>query len=170
MDRTIIAPRLCEIQAVCLYTDFRQLTNQGQMITLKKLFLMLFFLSVIPLTSFGQFSLTIEFDGLRNSNGQILFEFMNENGIKITGIAKKIEDKKCIIVIENLKPGKYAFKYFHDENNNEKLDLNWVRIPKEGYGFSNNAKGSFGPPSFEKTIFVLEENTTLKCTPAYLKF
>jgi uncharacterized protein (DUF2141 family) len=147
-----------------------KLRNQKQMIILKNLLLIIFFLSVMPLTSFGQFSLTIEFDGLRNSNGQILFELINENEIKIMGITKKIEDKKCIIVIENLKPGKYAFKYFHDENNNEKLDLNWVRIPKEGYGFSNNAKGSFGPPSFEKTIFVLKENTTLKCTPTYLKF
>jgi uncharacterized protein (DUF2141 family) len=147
-----------------------KLRNQKRMITLKNLLLIIFFLSVMPLTSFGQFSLTIEFDGLRNSNGQILFEFINENEIKIMGIIKKIADKKCIIVIENLKPGKYAFKYFHDENNNEKLDLNWVKIPKEGYGFSNNAKGSFGPPSFKKTIFVIEENTTLKCTPTYLKF
>jgi uncharacterized protein (DUF2141 family) len=155
---------------VCVQLAGVKLTNQKRMITLKNLFLIMIFLSVMPLTSFGQFSLTIEFDGLRNSNGQILFEFMNENGIKIMGITKKIEDKKCIIVIENLKPGKYAFKYFHDENNNEKLDLNWARIPKERYGFSNNAKGSFGPPSFEKTIFVLEENTTLKCTPTYLKF
>jgi uncharacterized protein (DUF2141 family) len=139
------------------------------MINLKNLFLILFFLSV-RLTSFGQFSLTIEFDGLRNSNGQILFEFIDQNEIKIMGTSKKIEDKKCIIVIENLRPGKYAFKYIHDENNNEKLDTNWLGIPKEGYGFSNNAKGPFGPPSFEKTIFAIEENTVLKCTPQYIKF
>ena len=121
-------------------------------------------------TSFGQFSLTIELNGLRNSNGQIIIEFIDENEIKIMGITKNIVDKKCIIIIKNLKPGEYAFKYFHDENKNEKLDLNWVGIPKEGYGFSNNAKGTFGPPSFKKMIFKILENTTLKCSPTYLKF
>ena len=143
---------------------------QNQMIILKPLFLILFFLSLMPSTSFGQFSLTIEFDGLRNSNGQIILEFIDENEIKIMEITKNIVDKKCIIVIKNLKPGKYAFKYFHDENKNENLDLNWIGIPKEGYGFSNNAKGTLGPPSFEKTIFVIKENTTLKCTPKNIKF
>jgi uncharacterized protein (DUF2141 family) len=140
------------------------------MIKLKNLFLTLIFLSVMPLSSFSQFALTIEINDLRNSNGQIILEFSNEKGEKITGIAQSITDNKCVIVVNNLKQGKYAFKYFHDENKNEKLDVNWMKIPKEGYGFSNNAKGTFGPPSFEKMIFTILENTTLNCTPTYLKF
>jgi len=124
----------------------------------------------MPLSSFSQFTLTIEINGLRNNIGQVLLEYSNEKGVRIMGITKNLVDKKCIFVIKNLRPGKYAFKYFHDENKNENLDLNWIGIPKEGYGFSNNAKGTLGPPSFEKTIFVLMENTTLMCTPKYLKF
>jgi len=119
----------------------------------------------MPLSSFGQFSLTIEINGLQNNNGQVLLEFSNEKGAKIRGIVQRISGKKCIIVIKNLKPGKYAFKYFHDENKNEKLDTNWIGIPTEGFGFSNNAEGMFGPPSFDKTIFTLKENITLKCSP-----
>jgi uncharacterized protein (DUF2141 family) len=42
-------------------------------------------------------------------------------------------------------------------------------IPKEGFGFSNNAKGTFGPPSLEKMIFEVEENMSVKCTPTYIK-
>jgi uncharacterized protein (DUF2141 family) len=140
------------------------------MIILNKLFLIFFFISVMPLSSFSQFTLTIEINGLRNNIGQVLLEYSNEKGVRIMGITKNLVDKKCIFVIKNLRPGKYAFKYFHDENKNENLDLNWIGIPKEGYGFSNNAKGTLGPPSFEKTIFVLMENTTLMCTPKYLKF
>jgi uncharacterized protein (DUF2141 family) len=135
---------------------------------MKILFLILF-ITVIPLTSFSQFVLTIEINDLRNSNGQILLEFTNEKGEKITGIAQNITDNKCVIVVNNLKQGKYAFKYFHDENKNENLDVNWMKIPKEGYGFSNNAKGTFGPPPFEKTIFEIKENTVLKCVTKYIK-
>ena len=43
--------------------------------------------------------------------------------------------------------GDYAVKIFHDENNNRKIDMGW-RGPTERYGFSNNARGLMGPPSF----------------------
>lgn len=123
----------------------------------------------MPLSSFSQLTLTIEIEGLQNNDGQVILEFSNEKGEKIKGITQDIADHTCIIVVNNLNPGKYAFKYFHDKNKNEKLDLKWMGIPKEGYGFSNNAKGTFGPPSFEKTIFEIVGNTTLKCTPTYIK-
>lgn len=123
--------------------------------------------SLIPFNLLGQFYLTIEINGLQNSNGHVLLEFCNENGEKIIGVTKNIENKKCVIVIKNLEPGKYAFKYFHDENKNENLDCNWLGIPTEGFGFSNNAKGIFGPPSFKKTIFELKQSIIVKCTPIY---
>ena len=118
----------------------------------------------------GQFSLTIEINGLINNDGQVLLEFSNEKGEHILGITQNIVENKCIVVIKNLEPGKYAFKYFHDENKNENLDLNWIGIPEEGYGFSNNASGIFGPPSFKKMIFVMIGDTTLKCMLKYIKF
>jgi uncharacterized protein (DUF2141 family) len=43
-----------------------------------------------------------------------------------------------------------------DSNKNEKLDTNFFGIPKEQFGFSNNAKGRFGPPSFESASFELD--------------
>jgi uncharacterized protein (DUF2141 family) len=48
---------------------------------------------------------------------------------------------------ENVPYGDYAVKVFHDENDNKKLDIG-LRGPKERYGFSNGARGLFGPPSF----------------------
>jgi uncharacterized protein (DUF2141 family) len=47
----------------------------------------------------------------------------------------------------------YAIAAYHDANRNNQLDKNLFGIPKEGYGFSNNARGTFGPPSFEKAAF-----------------
>jgi uncharacterized protein (DUF2141 family) len=127
----------------------------------------MFFILTIKLSSVAQVSLTIEITHLNSNKGKILLELTDKNEKQIKGISEKIENNKCVIVIENLKSDKYAFKYIHDENKNEKLDMNWIGIPIEGYGFSNNAKGTFGPPSYEKTIFVLKEDITLKCTPKY---
>ena len=60
------------------------------------------------------------------------------------------------VSIPNLEAGQYAIAVFHDENKNKKLDKNFVGIPKEGYGFSNNAVGKLGPPKFSETSFSLD--------------
>ena len=50
-------------------------------------------------------------------------------------------------------PGVYAVGMLHDENNNGKMDTDMLGIPKEGYGASNDARGSFGPPSVNDARF-----------------
>ncbi len=62
------------------------------------------------------------------------------------------------VSIPNLEVGRYAIAVYHDENKNQKLDKNFVGIPKEGYGFSNNAVGKLGPPKFSETSFSLDTN------------
>ena len=42
---------------------------------------------------------------------------------------------------------------------NGKIDTNWVGVPKEGYGFSNDAKITFGEPSFSDASFVYDGKT-----------
>jgi uncharacterized protein (DUF2141 family) len=65
--------------------------------------------------------------------------------------------------IPDLLPGTYAVKIFHDADNDGTLDTNWLGIPSEPYGFSNDAMGSFGPPSFEQARFnVGGEPTTIR--------
>ena len=85
----------------------------------------------------------------------------------IKSLSKEIEKQACIFTIDKLQEGKYSFRLFHDENNNGKLDTNWIGIPTEGYGFSNNAKSSFGPPAFKKTIFDLKGKVLQKCDLSY---
>jgi len=60
-----------------------------------------------------------------------------------------IIDNIASFTFYDLKEGTYAVSIFHDENDNGKLDANFIGIPSEPYAFSNNAKGKFGPPSFE---------------------
>lgn len=55
--------------------------------------------------------------------------------------------------------GEYGIRMFHDENGNGEMDANMVGIPKEPYGFSNSAKGSFGPPKWEAVKFTINGDT-----------
>jgi len=52
--------------------------------------------------------------------------------------------------------GFYAIAVFHDSNTNGKLDKNFLGMPTEGYGFSKNVTGAFGPPSFDDARIKLE--------------
>jgi uncharacterized protein (DUF2141 family) len=72
------------------------------------------------------------------------------------------------VVFKNVPPGSYAISIFHDENSNGKLDANLMGIPKEGIGFSNDAMGTFGPPSFEKAKIVIPGNKSVFVTLKYL--
>jgi uncharacterized protein (DUF2141 family) len=58
-------------------------------------------------------------------------------------------------VFRAVPPGTYAIAVLHDENNNGKLDTNWLGIPKEGYGASNNKLHTFSAPAFDDSRFVV---------------
>ncbi len=119
---------------------------------------------------FSQFILTVEITGLRNNNGNLLYELFDQNNKSLKIGNEFITNNKCVIVIENLRPGKYGFNYIHDENKNKKLDTKMLIIPKEGYGYSNNPDAKFGPPDFKKWIFEVKSNTLLKCKITYLNY
>jgi uncharacterized protein (DUF2141 family) len=49
--------------------------------------------------------------------------------------------------------GRWAVMAYHDENGNGRLDKNVLGVPTEGTAFSRDAKGHFGPPSFNDAAF-----------------
>jgi len=117
--------------------------------------------------TFSQYTLEIDIAEIKNDAGNIMLQLFDEKENVLDQQMGAIKDKKCTITFKDLKPGKYAIRYFHDENINGELDTNAFGIPKEGYGFSNNATGTFGPPPFEKWIFELKENKKLSLKPIY---
>lgn len=56
-------------------------------------------------------------------------------------------------------PGNYAVAAIHDEDDDGSLDTNLLGMPSERYGFSNGARGMFGPPSFDDASFPVEGGT-----------
>jgi uncharacterized protein (DUF2141 family) len=101
---------------------------------------------------------------IKNSTGTIacaLFEspvgFPIEYLRHATNImAIKIRDEQARCHFLDIPPGTYALAVIHDENMNGKLDTNWLGIPKEGYGFSNDAKALLSAPSFSAASFSYE--------------
>ncbi len=73
-------------------------------------------------------------------------------------ITRPLDDRK-VYRIENVPPGEYALLVYHDENNNERIDKNFIGIPKEPLGFSNSYEPK-GPPSYSRAAFVLGEGET----------
>ncbi|WP_026952266.1 DUF2141 domain-containing protein [Algoriphagus mannitolivorans] len=73
------------------------------------------------------------------------------------------KNKKVEFTLENIPSGKYAITVLHDEDNNGKMSTSLMGFPQEKYGFSNNPKIYFGPPSFEKAAILLgRENKTVQ--------
>lgn len=127
-------------------------------------------LFIIPIKSFSQHTLTVEITGLRNNNGNLLYELFDQKQKSLEVGTVNITNKKCVVVFSNLKPGKYGFNYIHDENKNKKLDTKALFIPTEGFGYSNNADGTFGPPAFKKWVFEIKEDIKLDLKITYLNF
>jgi len=68
----------------------------------------------------------------------------------------KIRKTQARCDFEDISPGTYAIAVIHDENRNGKLETNWLGMPTEGYGFSNEAKGLVGAPSFSAASFAYD--------------
>ncbi len=102
----------------------------------------------------GDLEITVE--NVQSANGTLRFALHNAGSdfpSSISPIAVRSVEAvtgRQTVVFDNLPAGTYAVAVYHDENGNEKLDRNFVGIPKEGYGFSRNAASNFGPPEFEQ--------------------
>jgi uncharacterized protein (DUF2141 family) len=109
---------------------------------------------------------TLEITNLQSQNGRVEIAVFNQENCFLDEkkyflrLTLGIEPgKKSIQTTLDLPPGEYAISVFHDENNNKKLDKNWVGIPTEPYGFSNNFKAKWGAPTWEKTRFSVGKTT-----------
>jgi uncharacterized protein (DUF2141 family) len=104
--------------------------------------------------------LIIHVSQLRSNAGQVGCALYNAPAGFPTDPSKAVQTRWCPIkdqsatcAFDPIVAGTYAVACFHDENKNGQLDKGLFGIPKEGTVASNHAKGSFGPPSFDKARF-----------------
>lgn len=70
----------------------------------------------------------------------------------------------------NIPDGPIAIAVYQDLNNDGQLNRGTFGIPVEPYGFSNNAKGSMGPPSFDAAMISQPDTETVEVTLTKLSF
>lgn len=111
-------------------------------------------------------SLKVNLSGLLSEKGQLVISIYNNkkhwlsdkpNEIflhKIIPLKGQIVDSAIQFTIE-VPEGEYAIYLFQDKDNNNELKSNWIGIPKEPVGTSNNAKGSMGPPKYKDALFIV---------------
>lgn len=104
---------------------------------------------------------------IRNSTGTVacaLFEsavgFPAEFMRHATNIMViKVRRAQARCDFEDIPPGTYALAVVHDENMNGELDTNFLGIPTEGYGFSNDVTAVLGPPTYAAARFSYDGKT-----------
>jgi uncharacterized protein (DUF2141 family) len=143
----------------------------------KTVIIILLGLLIVPLYAFkvqnqtapssGNIHVIIE--GIDEDVGQIgilLFEqedgFPSDQRKALQQVLLPFEGTTLRYSFNNLPYGTYAVSVMHDANMNDKLDTNFIGIPKEGIGISNNAKGVLSAPKFRDASFVLDKSEVTK--------
>ncbi|WP_299368707.1 DUF2141 domain-containing protein [Winogradskyella sp.] len=130
----------------------------------------LFIISIFTFHSQAQesYSLTVKVEDADNNDGKMLIavydnasDFLDKT---FKGTKSDISNNGCVVTFENIPEGTYAVSIFHDENDNGKLDSNFIGIPKEDYGCSNGATGFMGPPKWKDAKFELKSDKTITIT------
>ncbi len=123
---------------------------------------------LIAVLIFSGFSAQIEviIENIKTDNGTLYIALYKagpdfpDKEKRLDGGPVEIKDKKASIKFNNLLAGSYAISTHHDLNSNRKVDKNFLGMPKEPYGFSNNLYGPFGKPDYKKaTISVRDDDS-----------
>lgn len=109
-------------------------------------------------------------NGLQSAQGNILLSVFNDADAfpkdasrAVYKIKVRSVQPETIVTIKNVPPGDYAVAVVHDENANDQMDKSGIGLPKEDFGFSNDAMGTFGPPSFKKAkVVVAPQGTAIR--------
>jgi uncharacterized protein (DUF2141 family) len=135
------------------------------------MFLVGMLLSFVLSPAFSQSRINVSINNLENNKGTCLVclynnakDFSEKGGKPVQCSTVSIQNKTAADEFEQVKPGTYAIMVIHDANNNRKFDTNFLGIPKEGYGASQNKLPFAAAPKFEENKFVVTENSTVQCT------
>ncbi|MBD2678168.1 MULTISPECIES: DUF2141 domain-containing protein [Nostoc] len=119
--------------------------------------------------------LTVEINGLRNQKGTLCFSlFSNEQGFPnrsdraVASRCVAAKEASVSVIFDRLVPGNYAVAVIHDANDDGKLNIGFLGIPKEGFGFSRNPKIGIGAPSFQDTAILVAGESSIQIELNYL--
>jgi uncharacterized protein (DUF2141 family) len=104
-------------------------------------------------------TISVPVSGLHNNTGDVRCGLYNSaatfptNGQQFQGVVAPIANQQATCTFTNVPPGTYAVALFHAERGQTKMDTGMFGMPRDGYGFSRNAKIGMGPPSFSDAAY-----------------
>ena len=124
----------------------------------------------------GPTTVRVTVENVRSSNGLITAVLYPDNpknflkkGKRLDRVRVEAREGETVLCLKAPSTGRYSVALYHDENGNKDFDQNFLGIPTEGYGFSNNPGFRFGKPEQEETLFTIEESLTdLRISILYL--
>lgn len=111
-------------------------------------------------------TLVFTVSGLRSNTGTLRggiyasADHWTEVGHQVSVCTGPVRGGSARCVIHPPGPGRYAFAFYHDADDDNQLDRDLVGIPQEGYGFSNNARPGLSAPSFDSASFAVAAGET----------
>ena len=130
-----------------------------------KMVLATLFLVFCSLQSWSQGKINVQVTNFSNNKGSCMICLYNsakefsDKGKPVECQTVPVANKTTAAVFTNVAPGAYAIMVIHDANNNRKFDTNFVGIPKEGYGASQNKLPFAGAPRFEDNKFLVTDQS-----------
>ncbi len=125
-----------------------------------KHWVMLIVFLIAPSVQAGEIRLELHGEGIAGHIVRVALynapeQFGSENQFFKSAIVTAEADS-VNVVIPDVPNGKYTVSAYVDANRNGKQDRNFFGKPTEAYGFSNNARGTFGPPDYAEALFELD--------------
>ena len=109
----------------------------------------------------------VTIEKVRSSNGTIKVELYGgrgqnkpKKGKKVAKTRVKAQQGETKLCLNAPSEGTYSIALYHDENDNKKFDRNFMGIPREGFGFSNNPPVRLGMPEQKEIRFKVEHMAT----------
>lgn len=120
----------------------------------------------------GELDIDITVTDIEKNKGSIVADLHNdvkEDFLKsekvVLRVRQDVQEGRVSFCMPITQPGDYAVAIYHDKNNNSKFDKNFLGIPKEHFGMSQNPKFGLSSPKYEQAVFTATEdgaNLTIK--------
>jgi len=142
--------------------NIQVLKNKYDQQAVKNIGFVFLVLCAIQLPVYAQNKIIATIIGFENDKGSCRACLFNsesgfKNGKPLECVQVPATNKKATAIFENIADGTYAIFVFHDYNNNGIMDKNWLGIPKEGYGASQNKLPFTAAPKFESNKFSVKD-------------
>jgi uncharacterized protein (DUF2141 family) len=123
-------------------------------------------LAAVPAVARADAGITVDVESLRSDLGSVRVALYPsehgwaQHGYEVATCRAVIRHGRAVCTLVDVPPGTYAVALLHDEDDDGTLDRDFIGLPREGFGFSNDAAVSFGPPPFEAASFAHDGSPT----------